>query len=129
MNRSKILIVDDLAHHRLLLAKFCIKLQIDYNEACNGKEAINKIIENHYDLVFMDIEMPVLNGLDAVREIKEELGEIKKKIPIIALTGHETEEFEETFKKNGFSDMLHKPFNINNLQNLLEKFNIKYLKS
>lgn len=127
MSRSKVLIVDDLAYHRLLLAKYFIKLQIDYNEACNGKEAFDKIIENNYDLVFMDIEMPVKNGIDTIREIREDISNYKNQIPVIALTGHDPVEFENSLKKMGFNDMLPKPYNFEKLQEILEKFKIKFI--
>lgn len=127
MNRSKVLIVDDLAYHRLLLAKYFIKLQVDYNEACNGKEAFDKILENNYDLVFMDIEMPVKNGIDAIREIREDIINYKNQIPVIALTGHDPVEFESNLKKMGFNDMLPKPYNFEKLQEILEKYKIKFI--
>lgn len=127
MNRPKVLIVDDLAYHRLLLAKYFIKLHIDYNEACNGKEAFDKIIENNYDLVFMDIEMPIKNGIDTIKEIREDISNYKNQIPVIALTGHDPVEFESNLKKIGFNDILSKPYNFDKLQEILEKFKIKFV--
>ena len=83
-----------------------IKLEL----ANNGLQAIEKIQENDYDLVLMDIQMPVLNGLDASIRIRKELDENKKNIKIIAITANVMQDDIERYLSNGMNDHVPKPF-------------------
>jgi len=109
----KVLIVDDsLTNIELIKAYFeSIGCKGDY--AVNGQEAIEKIRENEYDICFMDLQMPVLNGYAAAQIIREE---ISRDLPIVALTAADVSEDKERCMKIGFNDFLMKPFDMGEFQ-------------
>jgi CheY-like chemotaxis protein len=83
----KILLADDSPDNRLLIRAYGKKYPFTFSEAENGQVAVDLFIEGDFDLVLMDIQMPVLGGYDAVRAIRKwELEQDKKRTPIIALT-------------------------------------------
>jgi CheY-like chemotaxis protein len=75
--------------------------------ADNGEIAVEKIQQNRYDLVLMDIQMPVMDGYEATRIIREEL---KSNIPIVALTAHAMHQEKEKCLRLGMNDFISKPF-------------------
>ena len=83
----KALIVDDSTESRLLLGKILSKsFTLDIIEATNGKEAIRKIASEKPDIVFLDYEMPMMNGKEALKSIRS-IPE-SKNIPIVMVTSH-----------------------------------------
>ena len=80
-----VLIVDDNAVNRDLVAEMLTRSGFSCQAAKNGKEAIERLEKSPYALVLMDLEMPVMNGIDAARAIRAS-GKPYKDIPIIALT-------------------------------------------
>ena len=83
----------------------------------NGLEAIDLVKKHKFDLILMDIHMPVLNGFDASKKIRE-LGVLT---PIIALTASDKNEIINEMAINGINDVLVKPFEIKDLQIIIEK--------
>ncbi len=75
--------------------------------ARNGLEAINLWKENHVDLILMDIKMPIMNGLDAIKEIRK----TDTNIPIIVQSAYTSDENRETAAKLGSNDFITKPIN------------------
>ncbi|MGI6091673.1 MAG: response regulator [Negativicutes bacterium] len=89
VKRLKILLVDDSPDNRMLIQAFLKKLPYTIQTAENGQEAVNKFKANQYDLILMDMQMPVMDGYTAVRQIRQlEKQEGMKHIPIIALTAY-----------------------------------------
>src|SRR4030042_6828103 len=109
MKRLKLLVVDDIFANRLLLAEIIDELEHDCVEAENGKVAIDMILTNDFDLVLMDIEMPVMNGIETTHHIKNKLPYPKNKIPIVALTAHNPSMFFEDYSDAGFDQLITKP--------------------
>ena len=106
----RILIVDDIFVNRLLLKEIIQKSCLKCYEAQNGKEAIDILIKEDLDAILMDIEMPVMNGLETTKYIREKMHYPKKNIPIIALTAHNPATFFDDFKDVGFNHLLTKPY-------------------
>lgn len=105
---NKILVVEDQRESRLMLAKFLRSLGFTVQEAANGKEAVTVNASFHPDLVLMDINMPVMDGLTATKEIKAAAGEASP--PVIALTAHAFAEERQEMKAAGCDDFIAKPF-------------------
>jgi len=123
----KILIVDDIFSNRMLLNEIIREFGFDCIEATNGKDAI-EILNNNNDIsaILMDIEMPVMNGLETTKHIREKLNFPKNKIPIIALTAHNPEIFFQDFKDVGFDQLLTKPYSIEKIKDIFQKLKIRF---
>lgn len=117
----RVLIVDDIFTNRLLLAEIMRNLEHEFDEVENGKEAIDAMQNEQYDLVLMDIEMPVMNGLETTKYIREKLPHPKNKTFIVALTAHNPQLFFEDFKDVGFNQLLTKPYNVEKINALIEE--------
>ncbi|HSA03957.1 MAG TPA: response regulator [Tenuifilaceae bacterium] len=111
----KILIVDDIFVNRLLLKEIVKNICSQCFEAQNGKEAIDIIQKEKVDLVFMDIEMPVMNGLETTKFIREKLPSPLRFTPVIALTAHNPANFFEDFHDAGFDYLMTKPYSIDKI--------------
>lgn len=104
----RILVVDDNKTNRKLLVAFLADFGIQPEEAEDGSEAMARISQHDYDLVFMDIQMPVMDGVTATREIRRhELGD--SHLPVVALTAHALPQEQEELMRSGFDDYLTKP--------------------
>ena len=103
----KILLVDDNKINRKVVCGILKKSGCEIQEAKDGFEAIERIKSELYDLIFMDIRMPKMDGVQAAREIKS-LG-IKHPPPIVAMTAHSMEEDRQKFIDHGLDDYLAKP--------------------
>lgn len=115
----RILIVDDIFTNRLLLVEIVKKMNFEYKQVENGREAIEAIKEENFDLILMDIEMPVMNGLETTKFIREEMAAPICDIPIVALTAHNPQLFFEDFRDVGFDKLLAKPYNPEKIADLI----------
>jgi len=89
----------------------------------NGELAVKMFESNNYDLIFMDIQMPIMDGLDATKKIRSiELKAGKtKKIPIVAMTANTLKGDKENFMNAGMTDYIGKPFKANELSTLIRR--------
>ena len=89
----------------------------------NGKIAVNKLKEQNFDLILMDIQMPEMDGLEATTKIRNSNSiEINANIPIIALTAHALKSDQERCKQVGMNDFLTKPIDVDALSAVLKKY-------
>tara|TARA_B100001063_G_scaffold216518_1_gene218276 strand:+ start:6821 stop:8116 length:1296 start_codon:yes stop_codon:yes gene_type:complete len=114
-----ILVVDDNEINLLLISEVLKNLNIKFVLAIDGQDAINKCKEENFDIILMDINMPILNGIETAHILRSEY---KIKAPIIALTANSLEGDKEKFIKNGMDDYLSKPFNVDKFKTLINKF-------
>ncbi|KAI8958450.1 hypothetical protein F5Y11DRAFT_336206 [Daldinia sp. FL1419] len=123
----RVLLVDDNAINLKLLVTFMTKIKLPYAEAMNGLEAVNQFKEARepFDFVLMDLQMPVMDGLEATRQIREfeleRAGEPSAAPPstIIAITGVGNEATRQEAMDAGMSQFLTKPVKFKALQQLL----------
>jgi signal transduction histidine kinase/ActR/RegA family two-component response regulator len=118
----KILLVDDNKINTIIAIQFLKKWDIDVDTAINGVLAVDKIINNHYDVVLMDLQMPEMDGYEATKKIREINEDYFKNLPIIALTASATIEIREKCKKVGINDFITKPFNPDELHKKLSEY-------
>ncbi len=102
----------------LVATHFLARLGIVPDMANNGEEALARMRKQAYDLVLMDIQMPVMDGLQAMKVIQAE--QLAKGAMIIAVTANVFEEDEKKYRQAGFDDILAKPFNVDALQSVIE---------
>ncbi len=115
----RLLIAEDQPESRLLLHKMLEPLGFDLREATNGQEAVAMFEQWRPHLIWMDIRMPVLDGLNATRRIKEtEEGAGTK---IVALTAHALEEEKSEIMAAGFDDFIRKPYTHEEILDALTK--------
>jgi PAS domain S-box-containing protein len=128
---KRLLLVDDekvtQVHIKRLLEKYGFQVRV----AENGEEALAELAENEYDCVLMDVQMPILDGVRATREIRDienKEGESKagsldsKRVPIIALTAYAMDGDREKFLEAGMDDYIPKPADKDELLRVLEKY-------
>jgi CheY-like chemotaxis protein len=107
LHAYRILVVDDNVLNQKLVV-FMLQSRGFETEVCSdGKEALEKLRKEKFDLVLMDVEMPEMNGYEATEKIRHELG---LDIPVIALTAHASDGEREKCLSHGMSDYLSKPF-------------------
>ena len=106
--RCRLLIVEDQAENRLLLRRLLEPFGFDLCEAINGKEAVALFDQLRPDLIWMDVRMPVMDGMEAVRRIRAAKAGADTKI--IALTAHALEEERSAIMAAGCDDFVRKPF-------------------
>ena len=106
--------------NRRMALIFLKKLGLETTYAINGKDALEKFKEADFDIIFMDCEMPVMDGYEASQEIRKlDKG---KNIPIIAVTANALEGDKKTCLESGMNDHISKPFNIDILRKTLAKY-------
>lgn len=111
---ASILVVDDNEINRILASKVLTKWGVKVDFAENGKIAVDKVQESKYDLILMDLHMPVMDGMDASRAIRS-LGAEYAKLPIVALTASIFAHELETITECGMDGYVIKPFMPNDL--------------
>ncbi len=109
LRKIRVLIVEDNEVNQLITDKIMKDRGFEAEIAEDGKAAILKLQENHYDIILMDIQMPQMDGYEAIQYIRQNMG-IKSAIPIIALTAHATTEEVEKCYFAGANDYISKPF-------------------
>jgi DNA-binding NtrC family response regulator len=106
MEKPCILIVDDEKNIRLTLARAVKPLEIPVQTAVNGEEALQKLQDTPCDLVFLDLKMPGMDGMEVLRRIRARW----PFIPVAIVTGHGTIELAVEAMKLGAIDFIQKPF-------------------
>ncbi|WP_296705231.1 PAS domain S-box protein [Algoriphagus sp.] len=113
---KKVLIVDDNEFNRLVASTILEQHDIITSSAVNGEDAVNAVKKESYDLILMDVQMPVMDGIMATKIIREELG---SSVPIVALTAFAMRGDKEKYLSKGMNGFLAKPFQENELLNLV----------
>lgn len=105
---KKILIVEDNRINQIVTKKILLKNDVECVVAENGEIAVNLVKAEEFDIILMDINMPVKNGLEATKEIRI----FNKKVPIIALTAVEIDEMRCEIFESGMNDIIVKPYDV-----------------
>jgi signal transduction histidine kinase/CheY-like chemotaxis protein len=110
MNSLHILVAEDNMVNTMLMKKFFSKWKVQSSFAENGERAVEMMQYGNFDIVLMDLQMPVLNGFDAAIEIRKMADTQKASIPIIALTASALTDIREKVFSAGMNDYVSKPF-------------------
>jgi DNA-binding NtrC family response regulator len=114
----KILIVDDSKNIRITIQHLLENENHEFDIAMNGEEALDKILTNEFDLVFLDIRMPTLDGMEVLREIRKK----GNKTPVVILSAYGTVDNAVEAMKLGVVDFMTKPFTPTEIRELLQSF-------
>ncbi len=125
-----ILLAEDVAVNQMVVQGMLGQMGLSADWAQNGQEAVDKIKENYYDLILMDIQMPIMDGYQASREIRQFQQENHlPNTPIIALTAHAMKGDMELCYEAGMSDYLTKPLTAKKLSETLQHWSQQAIKS
>jgi CheY-like chemotaxis protein len=125
LQNINILLVEDNELNQLLAIKLFKRWDKEIDIAENGKIAIEKIENNSYDIILMDIQMPEMDGNEVAHYIRNKMPLPTAAIPIIAMTAHATADEEKRCLSNGMNDYLSKPFDFNVLlEKLFDNLNL-----
>ncbi|HHH19050.1 MAG TPA: sensor histidine kinase, partial [Campylobacterales bacterium] len=113
-----VLVAEDYEMNRILIEEMLEHYNIVPEFAFNGQEAVEKVAKNRYDIIFMDINMPVMNGIDATKAIRHQ----QIQTPIIALTANALEGDRERYLSEGMDGYISKPIDTQELKKVLLEF-------
>lgn len=119
---GRVLLVEDNKTNQLLMGSIFKKLNVTFDVANDGLEAVHAFHQNHYALILMDENMPNLSGTEATKQIREKELKLRTHIPIVALTANSMPGDKERFLKAGMNDYLCKPLNIEELKQKLATY-------
>ena len=117
-SNKKVLIVDDNNLNLKLANRLLLSYGFNIDTALSGKECIDKMKKNKYDIVFLDHMMPEMDGIETLKILKSK---VHKLPPVVALTANSSPGLKEKYVSIGFDDYLSKPINISDLNKLINK--------
>lgn len=118
----RVLLVEDNPVNIMVAKKILLKWDVNPTLARNGQEALEQVQQNEFDLILMDLNMPVMDGITSVKYIRALGTPYAQQVPIIALTADVSENVREFVLENGMSDYLSKPFNPGALLSILQQY-------
>ncbi len=119
---KKVLIAEDSSVIQTVTKKVLQFQNYDITMAKNGKQVLDKVEKESFDVILMDINMPVMDGMECSKQIRALADKKKSSIPIIAVTGNANNYSMDDFKNVGINDYLPKPLNFDALVSLVKKY-------
>lgn len=120
IKEGKILLVDDNQINQQIAKEMLQHMGLQVDIASNGLQALEVLEEAEYDVVLMDVQMPVMDGYEATRKIRSDLRWAN--LPVIAMTAHAMREDRERSLQAGMNDQVNKPINPDELLEVIEKY-------
>ncbi|MDR6881507.1 response regulator [Bacillus sp. 3255] len=117
---GRILLVEDNEINRQVAGELLEEQGYSVSMAENGQEAIDELQANAYDLVLMDIHMPVMDGMEAMQRIRQ--FPLFQQLPIVALTANVVKEDHEQYLRQGMNDVISKPLDVKRLYQVVSKW-------
>jgi CheY-like chemotaxis protein/anti-sigma regulatory factor (Ser/Thr protein kinase) len=125
IKKQFILIADDNAINRKILSNYLKQMGHTFQEADDGLEAVNKCKDCSFDIILMDIEMPIMNGLEATSQIRQyEQQSNQRPAVIIGLSGNARQQHIQTALESGMNDYITKPFHKIDIERMLRKYSV-----
>lgn len=120
--RHHVLIAEDNAINQFVIEEIMEALGCRCTIVSDGRACVELIKQRHYDLVLMDCEMPVMDGYDAMRNIRRfEHSRGRSPVPIVALTAHADESNRHKAQDAGMTDFATKPFTLQDISDVLDR--------
>jgi two-component system cell cycle response regulator DivK len=120
LRRYTIMVAEDFDDTRAILRKALMTNGYDVMEASNGQEAVDLVWKQCPDLILMDLNMPLLDGLAATEQIRQ-CKELCKDVTILAITAYDTYGMKEAAIEAGCDGYLTKPIELDNLQKIIDR--------
>ncbi|MEM1324749.1 MAG: ATP-binding protein [Bacteroidota bacterium] len=122
LSNMRVLLVEDHPSNTLIASRFFDRWKLKYDCVTNGKEAIKKVTQYKYDLVLMDLNMPVMDGITATHSIRQLAGEQFQTLPIVAMSAATESEVKSKLEQVGITHYIMKPFVSADLLSQLKAF-------
>ena len=122
---KRVLLAEDNLLNREIAHTLIEEMGAEVEDACDGREAVQKVIgseEGYYSLILMDVQMPVMNGYEATKAIRNLERQDAKRIPIVAMTANAFEDDRQEAFRAGMNDHFSKPIDVNALEKLLDQY-------
>ncbi len=127
---AKVLAVDDTAANLMVIKKLLRETKVELDTASSGREALEKTLDNAYNVIFMDHLMPEMDGIECMERIRDQIGGKSRDAKIVALTANADSKSRSLYEKSGFDGYVIKPVSGNilemELRRLLPRDLIKY---
>lgn|SRR5690606_17629469 len=112
---KKVLIAEDSSVIQNLTKKILMIQNYKIESAKNGQQVLEMLNKDNYDIILMDINMPVMDGMECAKKIRALNDDQKSQVPIVAITGNAKNYTIEDFKNVGINEYLQKPLNFDDL--------------
>ena len=117
--RATVLVVEDFEDNRFMMRRLLEMSGYHVVEAVNGKQAVEKAASERPDIILMDLSLPMLDGLAATRQIRQQDG--LGKVPIVAVSAHDSADFHAEAMAAGCNEYVTKPIDFDQLVQLLSR--------
>ena len=112
---KRVLIAEDSSVIQNLARKILEFQNYEITAVKNGEQVLQLLEKENFDIILLDINMPIMDGMECARQIRELKDSKKSETPIVAITGNAKNYTDEDFKEAGFNDALMKPLNFDRL--------------
>jgi two-component system cell cycle response regulator DivK len=119
---KKIIIAEDSSVIQNLTRKILSIQNYEIVSVKNGKDVLKKLDQDTYDLILLDINMPVMDGVECAKQIRAHSNETIKSIPIIAISGNAKNYSVDDFKSMGINDYLPKPLDYDQMVDMVSQY-------
>lgn len=121
-NPKKVLIAEDSSVIQNLTKKILSIQNYQISSVKNGVQVLDALSKEHFDVILMDINMPVMDGIECTEKIRKLSDKTKSEIPIFAITGNARNLTLEEYRAVGINELLQKPLNFDELVTLVKKY-------
>jgi len=119
---KRVLVAEDSSVIQNLTKKILQFQNFEISAVKNGKQVLEKLDQEDFDVILLDINMPVMDGMECAQQVRALKDKKKSAIPIIAITGNAKNYTLEEFKKAGINEYLPKPLNFDSLVEMVKKY-------
>ncbi len=121
---KKVLIAEDSSVIQNLTKKILEQQGCVISSVKNGEQVLDALAREPYDIILLDINMPVMDGMECAKQVRALPDPVKSKIPIVAITGNAKNYTMEEFKAVGINEYLPKPLNFDQLVEMVKKLTV-----
>ncbi|MBR1854646.1 MAG: EAL domain-containing protein [Lachnospiraceae bacterium] len=116
---ARILVVDDTPLNLVVVREFLKRTQIQIDTVSSGRECLERVVQEKYDVILLDYRMPEMDGIETLKKLKAMPVHLNSQTPVVALTANAISGARERFLKDGFDDYMTKPIDAVKLEEML----------